>query len=161
MEVRIDSVVVHKRIRSDLGDLEPMMESLRRHGQLSPILINRRSELIAGHRRLESARRLGWTSVHAVMVEQVSDQSMLELEIEENVQRKELNEDELACSVCCSGSAICGAGCCYGAPELASRSPGRDFAVTFRVAGTTYRPTCLTSCCRATEYQSGRPCGQC
>ena len=99
MEIRIDSVVVHKRIRSDLGDLEPMMESLRRHGQLSPILINRRSELIAGHRRLESARRLGWTSVHAVMVEQVSDQSMLELEIEENVQRKELNEDELAAAL--------------------------------------------------------------
>ena len=77
MEVRIDSVVVRKRIRSDLGDLEPMMDSLRRHGQLNPILINRRSELIAGHRRLESARRLGWTSVQAVMVERVSDQRML------------------------------------------------------------------------------------
>ena len=99
MEVRIDSVVVRKRIRSDLGDLEPMMDSLRRHGQLNPILISRRSELIAGHRRLESARRLGWTSVQAVMVEQVSDRRMLELEIEENVQRRELGADELAAAM--------------------------------------------------------------
>lgn len=99
MEVRIESVVVRKRIRSELGDLAPMMDSLRRHGQLSPILINRRSELIAGHRRLESARRLGWTSVQAVMVEQESDRSMLELEIEENLQRKQLNEDELAAAL--------------------------------------------------------------
>ena len=99
MQVRIDSVVVRKRIRSDLGDLESMMESLRRHGQLSPILINRRRELIAGHRRLESARRLGWTSVHAVMVEEANDRSMLELEIEENVQRSQLNEDELAAAL--------------------------------------------------------------
>ena len=99
MEVRIDSVVVRQRIRAEVGDLEPMMDSLRRHGQLSPILINRHSELIAGHRRLESARRLGWTSVQAVMVEQVSDQRMLELEIEENVQRRQLNEDELAAAL--------------------------------------------------------------
>ena len=99
MEVRIDSVVVRKRIRSDLGDLESMMDSLRRHGQLTPILINRRSELIAGQRRLESARRLGWTSVQAVMVEQVNDQRMLELEIEENLQRRQLNEAELAAAL--------------------------------------------------------------
>jgi ParB family chromosome partitioning protein len=99
MQIRIDSVVVGKRIRSDLGDLEPMMESLRRHGQLSPILITRRSELIAGHRRLESARRLGWTSVNAVMVDQESDRHLLELEIEENVQRRQLSQDELAAAL--------------------------------------------------------------
>ena len=99
MQIRIDSVVVGKRIRSDLGDLEPMMESLRRHGQLSPILITQRSELIAGHRRLESARRLGWTSVNAVMVDQESDRQLLELEIEENVQRRQLSQDELAAAL--------------------------------------------------------------
>ena len=75
------------------------MESLRRHGQLSPILITRRSELIAGHRRLESARRLGWTSVNAVMVDQESDRHLLELEIEENVQRRQLSQDELAAAL--------------------------------------------------------------
>ena len=99
MQVRIDAVVVRERIRSDMGELEPLMDSLRRHGQFSPILITRDSELIAGHRRLESARRLGWSSIEAVVLEQVTDDTLLELEIEENVQRKQLNHDELAAAV--------------------------------------------------------------
>ncbi len=99
MEVPIDSVVVRERIRSDLGELEPMMASLRRHGQFSPILITGESELIAGHRRLESARRLGWTSIEAVVVDQCSEEVRLQLEIEENVQRKQLSNDELAAAV--------------------------------------------------------------
>ena len=99
MEVRIDSVVVGERIRADLGELEPMMESLRRHGQFSPILITPASELIAGHRRLESARRLGWTSIEAVVVDECTEEARLQLEIEENVQRKQLSNDELAAAV--------------------------------------------------------------
>ena len=99
MQVRIDAVVVRERIRSDLGELEPLMESLRRHGQFSPILISRDSELVAGHRRLESARRLGWSSIEAVVLDQASDETLLELEIEENVQRKQLSHEELAAAV--------------------------------------------------------------
>lgn len=99
MQVRIDAVVVRERIRSDLGELEPLMESLRRHGQFSPILITRDSELIAGHRRLESARRLGWTSIEAVVLDQAGAETLLELEIEENVQRKQLSHEELVAAV--------------------------------------------------------------
>ena len=99
MQVRIDAVVVRERIRSDLGELDALMESLRRHGQFSPILITRDSELIAGHRRLESARRLGWSSIEAVVLDQASDETLLELEIEENVQRKQLSNEELAAAV--------------------------------------------------------------
>ena len=58
MQVRIDSVVIKRRVRRDLGDLTSLMESLRNHGQLTPILINRNSELIAGHRFAEAARVL-------------------------------------------------------------------------------------------------------
>ena len=99
MQVRIDSVVVRERIRSDLGALEPLMESLRRHGQFSPILITSDSELVAGHRRLESARRLGWSSIEAIVLDQAGDEALLELEIEENVQRKQLSHEELAAAV--------------------------------------------------------------
>ena len=99
MQVRIDAVVVRERIRSDLGELEPLMESLRRHGQFSPILISRDCELVAGHRRLESARRLGWSSIEAIVLDQASDETLLELEIEENVQRKQLSHEELAAAV--------------------------------------------------------------
>ncbi len=95
MQVEIDSIVIRKRIRDSVGDLSSLMESLRKHGQLCPILINRRSVLIAGNRRLESARRLGWKRINAIVVDRDSERETLELELEENVQRKELRPEEL------------------------------------------------------------------
>ena len=95
MQVEIDSIVIRKRARYSLGDLSSLMESLRKYGQLCPILINRRSVLIAGNRRLESARRLGWKSINAIVIDKDSERETLELELEENVQRKELWPEEL------------------------------------------------------------------
>ena len=95
MQVEIDAIVIRKRVRYSLGDLSSLMESLRKHGQLCPILINRRSELIAGNRRLESARRLGWKSINAIVIDKETERETLELELEENVQRKELRPEEL------------------------------------------------------------------
>ncbi|HDQ14841.1 MAG TPA: chromosome partitioning protein ParB, partial [Sediminispirochaeta sp.] len=60
MQVPINEIVVKKRIRRDLGDLSRLMESIREHGQLNPVLINSRRELLAGQRRLEAIKRLGW-----------------------------------------------------------------------------------------------------
>ena len=95
MQVDIDSIVVKRRIRKSLGDLGPLMESLSNHGQLTAVLITRRGDLIAGHRRLESARRLGWKNINAVVVDDADETKMLELEIEENVQRKALTQEEM------------------------------------------------------------------
>lgn len=95
MQVEIDSIVIRKRIRYAVGDLSSLMESLRKHGQLCPILINRSSVLIAGNRRLESARRLGWKRINAIVVDKESERETLELEMEENVQRKALRPEEL------------------------------------------------------------------
>lgn len=96
MQIPVEKIVVRRRIRRDLGDVEGLMDSLRRHGQLSAILINRGYELVAGFRRLEAARRLGWTTINADFVDATSTADSLELEIEENVQRRQLSSDELA-----------------------------------------------------------------
>jgi ParB family chromosome partitioning protein len=72
------------------------MESMKKYGLLNPIVVNTKGELIAGHRRLESARRLGWKSIEVIVLEKESELEKLELEIEENVQRKSLTPDELA-----------------------------------------------------------------
>jgi ParB family chromosome partitioning protein len=73
-----------------------MMESLRTHGQLTPIIINRNYELLAGFRRLQAAKRLGWKSIEAVMIDRSTEEQKLEIEIEENIQRLELSPEELA-----------------------------------------------------------------
>ncbi len=95
MLVTIGDIKVRKRVRKDLGNLEPLMDSLKRYGLLNPITLNSRYELVAGQRRLEAAKKLGWTSINAVIVD-ISDKiSLLEIELEENTQRVEFTDSEL------------------------------------------------------------------
>lgn len=95
MQVPISEIVMKQRVRQDLGDLKPLMDSLEKYGQLNPIIVTRENELIAGHRRWESARRLGWYTIDAVSVDRVSEAEKLEIELEENVHRKDLEPTEL------------------------------------------------------------------
>ncbi len=96
MEMPVEKIIIKKRIRKDLGDLRALMKSMRSFGLMNPILINSKSELIAGQRRLESAKRLGWKSVPVIIVDKNTELDKLEMEIEENLHRKNLNADELA-----------------------------------------------------------------
>jgi len=96
MLLQLCDIKIKKRIRKDLGDLQPLMESLRSHGLMNPVVVNSRLELIAGHRRLESARRLGWEQIEATVMEKTGELPMLELEIEENVQRRDFSDEELS-----------------------------------------------------------------
>ena len=96
MLISPDTIIVRKRVRKDLGDITGLMESMRRYGQLAPIIINRDYELIAGFRRLQAAKHLGWKSIEAVMRDRLSDQQKLEVELEENLQRQQLSTEEVA-----------------------------------------------------------------
>ena len=69
----IDSVVVGTRHRQDLGDLEALARSIADLGLLHPIVVNQRGELLAGQRRLEACRLLGWTEVPVNIVETVDE----------------------------------------------------------------------------------------
>jgi ParB family chromosome partitioning protein len=95
-EVDIDKVEVKKRVRHNLGDVTALAESLRKHGLLNPIVISEKNELIAGHRRLEAARKLGWTRIPAQILSESDEADLVEMEIDENTQRKDLTSDELA-----------------------------------------------------------------
>ena len=95
MLVNISDIKTRKRVRKDLGDLKPLMDSLRRYGLLNPITLNNDYELIAGERRLEAAKAIGWTSINAVIIENITPLTQLEMEMEENNQRKEFTDVEL------------------------------------------------------------------
>ena len=96
MQIDIERIVIRKRVRKNLGDLSSLMDSLRRHGLMNPVVINSRNELIAGHRRTEAARRLGWTTIEVNVIDSDETADLVEMEIEENTQRKNLTPDELA-----------------------------------------------------------------
>lgn len=95
MLVPVKEIKVKKRVRQDLGNLEDLKDSLRTYGLLNPITINRNYELIAGERRLQAAIQLGWTNIQANIIDNLSEVEQLEMEIEENNQRKEFTDEEL------------------------------------------------------------------
>jgi ParB family transcriptional regulator, chromosome partitioning protein len=89
--------VPHARIRRDLGPVEELAVSLATVGQIHPVQVyssHGRFRLVAGERRLQAARRLGWTSIDAVVREPSEDDLMVELV--ENAQRKWLTDAEEA-----------------------------------------------------------------
>ena len=79
-----------------MGDIEGLAESLKTYGQISPIVISKRNVLIAGGRRLEAAKQLGWRTINAIISESPDELSRLELEVEENVQRRDFSIEEVA-----------------------------------------------------------------
>lgn len=91
VKIAISDVKWGTRIRQDLGDIDSMVSSLSRVGQLQPIIINRDNLLVAGGRRLTAAKQLGWESIHAVYRETLNEAELREIELEENLKRKDLN----------------------------------------------------------------------
>ncbi len=95
MQVLISSISIPERVRKDVGTLEPLMESLTRCGQLNPITVSREMALIAGFRRLSAAQRLGWKMIDVTVVDGLTELHRLEMELEENLYRKDFTPDEL------------------------------------------------------------------
>lgn len=99
MIVPIDGVVIRDRIRRDLGDLEPLILSIKEVGLLHPPAVRRDGRelvLVAGRRRLEALRRLGRERVAVTVCESVTDELLaLKAELEENTARLPLTPAEL------------------------------------------------------------------
>ncbi len=79
-------------------ELADLVESVKTHGILQPLVVRRRGEtleLVAGERRLTAARQAGLTRV-PVIFREATDQEMLELALVENLQRANLNAAEAA-----------------------------------------------------------------
>lgn len=93
----IDSITVGKRYRKDLGDLQPLMESIERLGLLQPVTITPEGVLLCGWRRLEAARRLGMRSMNVWARSGISDKlASLLAQQDDDQLHKPLNELEKA-----------------------------------------------------------------
>lgn len=95
MQVEIASIRIRKRIRKELQDIDQLADSMNRFGQLHPISITRKKILVAGRRRLEAAKTLGWSTIEALVITRSDAAKRLEVEIEENIQRCPLKREEL------------------------------------------------------------------
>lgn len=88
-------VQVSDRYRRDLGDLDSLAKSIAEVGLINPITVTPDGRLIAGQRRLEAVRRLGWETIQARVVESLdSAVARLTAERDENTERKEMTISE-------------------------------------------------------------------
>lgn len=85
------------RTHIDSKKLTELSESLQFNGLLQPIIVrldpsnSRRFQIIAGHRRVQAARQLGWESIRAVILSDTDDKAMQVDALIENVQREQLS----------------------------------------------------------------------
>jgi ParB family chromosome partitioning protein len=87
-----------QQARSELGNIEELMSSIKAKGVLEPILVrpkNDRYEIIAGERRYVASKRVGLKEIPAIEM-LVKDNEAMELALIENLQRKDLDVFEEA-----------------------------------------------------------------
>ncbi len=95
MQIPLEDITIKRRARKKMEDIEPLMDSMKRYGLLNPVTVNSRYVLIAGARRLEAAKCLGWRTINAIVLEGTDRVKELEIEIEENTQRSDFTDEEL------------------------------------------------------------------
>ncbi len=94
----IDPNPVQPRRVFQADTLQQLAQSILQHGIIQPLVVRLhgdRYQLVAGERRWRAARIAGLKDVPAV-IQEISDDRLLEITLIENVQREDLNPIELA-----------------------------------------------------------------
>jgi ParB family chromosome partitioning protein len=86
LDIEINDIKIGNRFRKDLGDLEPLKQSIRKIGLLHPAVINENNELVCGYRRLVSYEQLGYEEIP---VRKINLQDIVNGEVHENTVRKD------------------------------------------------------------------------
>ena len=93
----LDIMTSRHALRSFKLNLNELADSIKKFGLLQPIVVRTNSsdkfEVVAGNRRLNACKELGWRKVACHVVE-LDDKTAFEISIIENVQRHTLNPIE-------------------------------------------------------------------
>ncbi len=94
--IPITTITVGERRREDLGDIAGLAASIKRYGLLHPIVVDDESALIAGERRLRACESLEWNEIEVKRLRDTTEAERREIELEENLRRKDLTPYELS-----------------------------------------------------------------
>lgn len=95
--IHVSRIVVGDRARVGAPDIHTLAKSIHAIGLLHPVVINTRNELIAGFRRLQALKHLGWEDIPVRRAYLLDDAVWaLRAEREENLCRVDLTPSELA-----------------------------------------------------------------
>jgi ParB/RepB/Spo0J family partition protein len=92
--VKLDAIIVEGRFREDLGDIQELVDSIKSKGVIQPITLDSNMKLQAGGRRYEASRLAGLLTIPAIIREFEDDIDSLEIELIENIHRKDFTWSE-------------------------------------------------------------------
>ena len=92
--LNIEDIKVGERFRQDYKDIEALADSIREKGLIHYPSVDHDNNLIAGGRRLEALRLLGWTEIPVTRRILEGPLELRELELEENLQREDMSWQE-------------------------------------------------------------------
>ena len=98
--LQVSEIVQGKNIRSEKdSEIFELAESIERQGLINPITVQKRDdgkyEVIAGHRRFEAIKRLGYPHVECNILDDLNEKEIILAQIAENCQRKQMSASEL------------------------------------------------------------------
>lgn len=94
--VQVSEIICEARAREDLGDLEELKTSIREKGVIQPISLDSNMRLLAGGRRYTACVELGIPTIPAIIRNDVSEIDAKEIELIENIHRKDFTWQERA-----------------------------------------------------------------
>lgn len=96
IELKLIGVNLGTRIRQDNGDIEALKMSISEVGLLNPIVVDETYTLIAGYRRYTACKELGLEEIEVKVLSCQGDkQKLLEIEMAENLARKDFTVEEI------------------------------------------------------------------
>lgn len=96
MKVAVDKIKIGDRWRDEPGDVAELAQSIHDHGLLQAIAVDDALNLIAGQRRLEAVKQLGWTHVDVRKIGERSQLERRQAELEENIRRSDFTAAQRA-----------------------------------------------------------------
>lgn len=99
MKLPISSILVAPGRQRDLFDakeMDQLIQSMQKVGQINPITVHRDGSLIAGERRLRAAQHLCWTEIEVHIFEDLDPKGKELVQLEENIRRADLTWQETA-----------------------------------------------------------------
>lgn len=90
--MRITEIKINNRYRKYLGDIDSLAKSINELGLINPVTVDENGNLIAGMRRIEAVKKLGWKDID---VRVINIDKTVRGEYAENVFRDEFRPSEL------------------------------------------------------------------
>lgn len=97
LERTVASIIVGRRHRTEMGDIDQLVASVERDGLLQPITVTPDGVLVCGARRLAAIKQLGWRTVKVWVRAGITDRlGQLLAEQDDNLLHKPLTASEQA-----------------------------------------------------------------